>query len=305
MTEWTGTINMTKSINRVFYLIKSGIKGIFTHGLMSFASVTIIMACLIIMGSFSLLVVNINVAIESLEAENEVVVFVDENLSLDEAMAMETELLAVYNVSNVEFMTRDEAMEIFMEAYPDSSYDYIDETVFRHRYIISLSDISLMSEIEGDLSGIEGVAKVSVHLEYAEAFVSVRNIISIISLVLVVILFAVSLLIMTNTIKLATFTRREEIAIMKMVGASNGFIRCPFIIEGLILGLVGGGLSFCIEWGLYELVCDSIIGGVASEMISVVAFDTLMIPMLVAYLAVSVTVGVVGGSTAIRNYLKV
>ena len=110
---------------------------------------------------------------------------------------------------------------------------------------------------------------------------------------------------MSNTIKLATFTRREEIAIMKMVGASNGFIRCPFIVEGLVLGIVGGGLAYLIEWGLYDLVTGKIVTGVAGTLISVVPFSEVMLPLLGAYLAVGVLVGVVGGSSAIRNYLKV
>ena len=110
---------------------------------------------------------------------------------------------------------------------------------------------------------------------------------------------------MSNTIKLATFTRREEIAIMKMVGASNGFIRCPFIVEGLVLGVLGGGLAFLIEWGLYNLVTGKIVTGVAGTLISVVPFAEVMFPLLGAYVAVGVLVGVVGGSSAIRNYLKV
>lgn len=110
---------------------------------------------------------------------------------------------------------------------------------------------------------------------------------------------------MSNTIKLATFTRREEIAIMKMVGASNGFIRCPFIVEGLVLGVLGGGLAFLIEWGLYNLVTGKIVTGVTGTLISVVPFAEVMFPLLGAYVAVGVLVGVVGGSSAIRNYLKV
>ena len=132
-----------------------------------------------------------------------------------------------------------------------------------------------------------------------------RNIVSIVSLILIVILIIVSFFIMSNTIKLATFTRREEIAIMKMVGASNGFIRCPFIVEGLVLGILGGGLAYLIEWGLYNLVTGRIVTGVTGTLISVVPFSEVMYPLLGAYLAVGILVGAVGGSSAIRNYLKV
>lgn len=292
-------------LNRLGYLIKSGFTGIFSHGLMSFATVTITMACLIIMGSFGLLVVNINEMIAGLENENEVVAFVDESLTEDEARAIEPLIEAVPNVSGAEFETREQAMEEFQEDYDEDLFDELDPSVFRHRFIIHLTDISLMSQTKTDLEQVDGIAKVRAHLDYAEAFITVRNVVSIVSLALIIILIVVSFFIMSNTIKLATFTRREEIAIMRMVGASNGFIRCPFIIEGLVLGLVGGLLAFVIEWALYSLLISKVIGGVASGLISLLPVSAVMWPLLICFLAVGVLVGVVGGSSAIRNYLKV
>lgn len=292
-------------LNRLGYLIKSGFTGIFSHGLMSFATVTITMACLIIMGSFGLLVVNINEMIADLESENEVVAFIDENLTEEEARAIEPLIEAVPNVADAQFMSRAEAMENFQEDYDPELFDSLDESVFRHRYIIQLTDISLMSQTEADLENVDGVANVNAHLDYAQGFITARNIVSIVSLALIIILIVVSFFIMTNTIKLATFTRREEIAIMRMVGASNGFIRCPFIVEGLVLGILGGLLAFIIEWGLYSLLLNRVMGGVTSTLITLVPFSAVMWPLLIAFLGVGILVGVFGGSSAIRNYLKV
>ena len=292
-------------LNRLGYLIKSGFTGIFSHGLMSFATVTITMACLIIMGSFGLLVVNINEMIADLESENEVVAFIDENLTEEEARAIESLIEAVPNVADAQFMSRAEAMENFQEDYDPELFDSLDESVFRHRYIIQLTDISLMSQTEADLENVDGVAKVNAHLDYAQGFITARNIVSIVSLALIIILIVVSFFIMTNTIKLATVTRREEIAIMRMVGASNGFIRCPFIVEGLVLGILGGLLAFIIEWGLYSLLLNRVMGGVTSTLITLVPFSAVMWPLLIAFLGVGILVGVFGGSSAIRNYLKV
>ncbi|HIV21214.1 MAG TPA: ABC transporter permease [Candidatus Scatomorpha stercorigallinarum] len=293
-------------LNSIGYLIKSGFKGIFSHGLMSFATVAIITACLIIMGAFSLLVVNINDMIAGLEDESNVVVaFIDENLSREEAVALEPAILAVPNVDSAQFVTREEAAEDFQSDYDEELFDVITDDTFRDRYVVQLQDISLMEQTRTDLYAVDGVAKVNAHLEYAEGFITARNIVSVISLILIVILIVVSFFIMTNTIKLATFTRREEIAIMKMVGASNGFIRCPFIVEGLVLGLLGGALAFLAEWGLYGLVSSSLLGGLTGTFFSVVPFSAVMWPLLAAFLGVGVLVGVFGGSSAIRNYLKV
>ena len=292
-------------LNRLGYLIKSGFTGIFSHGLMSFATVTITMACLIIMGSFGLLVVNINEMLADLESENEVVAFIDENLTEEEARAIEPLIEAVPNVAGAEFMSRAEAMENFQEDYDPELFDSLDESAFRHRYIIHLTDISLTAQTKTDLEAVDGVADVNVHLDYAQGFITARNIVSIVSLALIIILIIVSFFIMTNTIKLATFTRREEIAIMRMVGASNGFIRCPFIVEGLVLGVLGSLLAFIIEWGLYSLLLNKVMGGVASTLISLVPFSAVMWPLLIAFLGVGILVGIFGGSSAIRNYLKV
>ena len=122
---------------------------------------------------------------------------------------------------------------------------------------------------------------------------------------MIVILVFVSVFIMSNTIKLATFGRREEIAIMKMVGASNGFIRLPFVVEGLVLGILGGGLAYLAEWGLYSLISTKLVSGLAGSFISIVPFSTMALPILAVYLGTGILVGVFGGINAIRNYLKV
>ena len=250
-------------LNRFNYLIAQGVKNIFTHGFMSFASITIIIACLLIMGSFSMLTLNIDKNIDRLQNQNEVIAYVDETLSEDEARAI------------------------------------------RHRYVVTLNDLSLMKDMQTALKNIDGIADVTAHLDYAENFITFRNIVSVVSVVLIVILIAVSLFIMTNTIKLATFGRREEIAIMKMVGATNRFIRLPFVVEGLVLGLVGGLVAFLLQFGLYSLIVGKIMSTMAAGIITVLPFSSVALPLLLVFLGVGVLVGVFGGLTAIRNYLKV
>ncbi len=298
-------------LSRSGYLIREGFRSIKKHGFMSFASVTIIMACLIIMGSVTLLSVNINALIKDLEGQNEVVAFVDESIEdVNEAVALEGSIFAVDNVMSVEFVPRETAMEAFMSKYERSLMEGIDASVFRHRFVIHLNDISRMGETKAALEGVPGIAKVNAHLEYASAFITIRNIVSAVSLVLTVILVFVSVFIMSNTIKLTTFGRREEIAIMKMVGATNGFIRLPFVVEGLVLGVLGGGLAFLAEWGLYSLVVGRVQSALAGSLLTenlirLIPFTQLALPVLVVFVAIGIFVGVFGGVNAIRNYLKV
>ena len=291
---------------RLGYLIREGFRSITTHGFMSFATVAIIVACLIIMGSVSLLSLNINALIKDLENQNEIVVFVDESLN-DEALArdLQRNIEAVDNVASAQFVSRGEAMDSFMSKYDASLMEGIDEDVFRHRFVVRLNDIAYMSQTKTELEAIRGVAKVNAHLDYAKSFVTIRNVVSIVSLVLIVMLIFVSFFIMTNTIKLATFGRREEIAIMKMVGATNGFIRLPFVIEGLVLGMLGGGIAFLAEWGLYNLVTGRVIGSMTGTLLNVVPFRDVALPVFIVFMATGILVGVFGGLNAIRNYLKV
>ena len=292
-------------LNHLGYLIKEGFKGIFKHGFMSFASVTIIMACLIIMGVFTLLGLNINRVIAELEAQNEIVAFVDDSYTTEDAKKVADRLLQVENVADVEFISRTEAMNTFKKDYEQGLFDEIDETVFRDRYVVHLNDIELTADTKMKLEAVEGVAMVNAHLQYAEGFIKVRNIVNLISAILVGILAIISVFIMSNTIKLATFNRREEIAIMKMVGATNMFIRLPFIIEGLLLGILGGGLAFGSVWGLYEFTCNKLVGGFIGGLMEIVPFSVVMLPLLVVFMGIGIFVGAFGGNIAIRDYLKV
>ncbi|MDD5902219.1 MAG: permease-like cell division protein FtsX [Oscillospiraceae bacterium] len=293
-------------LSRYGYLIGEGFRNIFTHRFMSFASVTIIIACLIVMGSFTLLDINVNNIIDDIGNQNQILAYVDESMSAQDASAkLQTKIAAIDNVANVEFVSRTEAKENFMEKYDESLMEGIDDEVFRHRFVVQLTDLSQMAQTQAAISEVDGIVKVNAPIDYADKFISVRNVVSVVSLALIVILVFVSLFIMSNTIKLATFGRREEIAIMKMVGASNSFIRCPFVVEGLILGVVGGGLAFLAQWGLYTALESKITSSLAISFVNIVPFSELWPFVLAVFMAVGVIVGAFGGAIAIRNYLKV
>jgi len=302
----TGKSITVMILSKGLYLIREGFRSIKTHGFMSFASVAIITACLIIIGSITLLSLNIDKLIADLEQQNEIVAFVDESITDEEtAKALESSILAVGNIESAEFVSRENAMKNFMSKYDDRLMEGIDASVFRHRFVLHLTDISQMAETKKALEAVPGILKVNAQIEYADRFVRVRNIVSVISLILTAVLTFVSFFIMSNTIKLTTYGRREEIAIMKMVGATNAFIRTPFVIEGLILGLLGGLFGFLIQWLLYTLLNSSLMDTLTGSFVTLVPFKTVMWPLLAAFLGIGVLIGVFGGLNAIRNYLKV
>lgn len=292
-------------MSRFFYLIWQGMKNIFTHGLMSFVSVAVITACLVIMGAMSLITWNINAMISEMQNQNKVIAYVDETYDEDQARALQEQIDALPNIDSVEFITREQAMENFEADYDDELFSTIDASVFRHRYVITLTDIEQMKTTQSQLGEIEGIADVNAHLDYAQKFITLRNIVSVVSIVLVGVMLLVSLFIMTNTIKLGAFTRKDEIAIMKIVGATNRFIRFPFVIEGLILGAFGGGLAYLIVGGLYTVAKRRLMTTMIAGIFTMVPLHTVMLPMLVAFFGLGILVGVIGGVSAIRSYLKV
>ena len=197
-------------------------------------------------------------------------------------------------------------MENYKNTYGDSTvFENLDASVFRNRYVIRLNDITLMRDTAATVDAVNGVADVNAPVSIAEGFIAVRNVVSVITAILIVILLVVSVFMMSNTIKLATFTRRDEIAVMKMVGASNSFIRTPFVVEGLILGLLGSGIAFLLQWVVYNFIAQKISVSIAASLIQVMPFSLLMTPLLIVFLAIGILVGAFGGAMAIRNYLKV
>lgn len=288
------------------YYISEGFHSIFTHGFMSFAAVCMIVACLLIMGSFSLLAVNLDNMLGDLEAENEFIAYIDETYTEEQARAIETDLKAIPNVSEVIFVTRAEALEDFKAGRESNELmEDLPAEKFRDRYRIHVEDIEDMSVTVKAVEGVTGVAKVRAALEIAQGFVLVRNIATGVALVLIAILAVVSLFIISNTIKLATFYRREEIAIMKMCGATNGFIQWPFVVEGMILGMTGALVAFFAQWGIYQLVAKLVIQGNGLSLVTMLSYTSMVPTILSIFCGTGAVIGVGGSLLAIRKFLQV
>lgn len=288
------------------YFFVEGFQSIFTHGLMSFAAVCMIICCLLIMGSFSLVAVNLDNMLGDFEKQNEFLAYIDETYTEDQARALEEQILAVPNVSSAEFMSRGEAKEEFAAKQEETElFESLPDTVLRDRYRIHVKDLNQLRQTVEQVKGIPGVADTSAAYEVAEGFTVVRNVASGVAVILVAILLLVSLFIITNTIKLATFNRREEIAIMKMCGATNGFVRWPFVFEGLILGLIGALLAYLIQWGVYTLIGKAINASDTMQLITILPFDQMAMMVLGVFLATGFVIGVGGSLMAIRKFLQV
>lgn len=298
-----------KRINNLGYFISEGFHSIFTHGLMSFAAVCMIVACLLIMGSFTLVAVNLGEMLGDMERDTEFLAYVDETLSEEEIAALGERLRQLPNVASVEFATKEEAKTAYVNKYANSGnadlFAELPDNAFRDRYLIRVVDIEQFAQTVQAVRNTQGVGGDQAAPEIAQGLVVIRNVAAAVALVLVAMLLVMSIFIIANTTKLATFTRRDEIAIMKMVGATNGFIRWPFVVEGIILGLFGAVVAFFLEWGLYTLVREAVNASDVLQLVTVIPFVTVAPWVLAAFAGVGLIVGVFGSAVTIGKFLQV
>ena len=293
-------------INNIGYLMKEGLRHIFTHGFMSFAAVCVTVACLLIVGSFAILAYNLDIMVEDLNKTSEILVYVDSSLSDAEAKSIGTKINMLDNVLQATFVSREEALQKFVADHQnDSAFSGVQAQDLRHRFVVTLEDNSRMEETDGQLRQIPGVADTSAAYELAEGFSTVQDVLHIVSYAVIAVLLVVSLLIISNTVKLAMYDRRDEIAIMKMVGATNGFIRLPFVVEGFTLGMLGATLAFGLEWVMYDTLVARIAEADSLKLFSFVPFQELLIPMVVTFAAAGMFVGIVGSWSSIRRFMDV
>ena len=293
-------------LNNIGYLLKEGFRSIFQHGFMSFAAICVTVACLIIVGSFSALAYNLDIMVQDLNKTSEIMVYIDSDLSDAEARSIGTKINLLDNVFDAKYVSREEALQNFVSDHDnDSAFSGVQAQDLRHRYVVTLEDNTKMEQTAEQLKNLPGVAKVSAAYELAQGFTTLQNVLHIVSVAVIAVLLVVSLLIISNTVKLAMYDRRDEIAIMKMVGATNGFIRWPFVYEGLLLGLFSAVIAFGLQWGLYAAVAQGIANSDSLQILNVVPFTRIWQFVALVFLGTGILVGVGGSLTAIRRFLRV
>ena len=291
--------------NNFSFLVGEGTKAIFKHGFMSFAAVCITVACLVIVTSFGLITYNIGLIVDDLQKENEVLICIDESYTEAEAKSVGSRINLIDNVADARFISREEALQTFVKEYDAVMYDGVTAETMRDQYIVTLEDNSKLQETIDALKQVPGVATIYSDPTVANAMSTIRNVLSIVSVCIAAVLLIVSLIIISNTIKLAMFDRREEIAIMRMVGATNGFIRLPFVVEGFILGFLGALIAFFLQWGLYDFVAMKVAEIDSLQLITVAPFLDVIEPVALIYALTGFVVGVFGSLLSIRKFLKV
>ena len=295
------------------YLARQGLHNMINNRLMSFASVGVLTVCLIITGVAGLFTANMNSLMIYLRSQNEVVVYLDENLDETGLASVDSALRSISGLKEVTYVSKDEALDLMRESMGDKGelFDVFEgeENPFLANYKVVLQDVGQMEEIVPQLESISGVVDVNVPTGLSDLVVNIHKAVTVISVGLVVVLGFVSIVVISNTIRLPVFARRKEINIMKYVGATNGFIRLPFFVEGIAVGLIAGVISSAIVLGGYQLLLIYCVdfpafwGSILNDVL--LGMNQIWWKVLIAFLAFGSLIGSVGTATSIRKYLHV
>ncbi len=290
------------------YLTKEGFRNIWTNRLMSIASIAVLLSCLIMIGSAFMVLMNIQRVIDDIEDMNVIVVYVQSDVDEAQTKYLGDELKSLKNVASVEFVDKDTAFKQQIEAMGTNA-DYFEdaENVLPDTYKVTVDNMEQFDKTSSDISKISGVESIRDNKDVAIALSRIRSSVSYISIGIIVLLMLVSLFIISNTVRITMFSRRLEISIMKSVGATNGFIRWPFVIEGILLGIISAFISLGAVWGIYEVVKRSVasmLGNIMGIGKSLIEFKEYALLLLAAFLAIGILSGVVGSMVSIRRYLK-
>ncbi|MFA6948322.1 MAG: permease-like cell division protein FtsX [Eubacteriales bacterium] len=287
------------------YFIGQSIKGLWRNGVMSLASITVLMSCLTVIGAFSLLVTNINYNLRDLKAMNQIIGYVNLDYTDEQTQAVGDSIRALDNVLTIDFISKADALAEETPKYeenPNLVAMLENDNPYPACYVITYADASRVTTLQYQLENTEGIYKVTCNLDIANSIESLRSGITVVFMWFLIILFVVSIFVIINTIKLAVFSRRQEISVMRYVGATNWFIVLPFIFEGIIIGLLSATVAFFIEWYAYGYVAKMIVADYS--MIAVLPFSEVWSLILFSFLGIGVVTGIIGSCLSLNKYLK-
>ncbi|MCI9195215.1 MAG: ABC transporter permease [Angelakisella sp.] len=300
------------SLGSIKYLVGEGARNIRANRQMSIASIGVLVACMLLIGAAVLFSLNADAVMGYIESQNDVVVFVKDKASDKEAEGLGDTLMEVDNVASVRYISKKEALEGQMEKLGNSSYlmdALMEDNPLPATYYVKVKDLELLSATVEEIQDLDLVLDVNSPTDMAATLVGIKKAVNLGGLAIVAILGAVSILIVSNTIKLTVFNRRREISIMKYVGATDSFIRLPFLVEGVIIGLCSALLAFGLLWVGYYYLLDWMSTGTSSWLQlayqNLIQFEDIAYRMLAGFCGAGVVFGIAGSLFFVGRYLKV
>lgn len=288
------------------YLTREGFRNIWVNRLLTLATVFVLVSCLVIVGSGTLIYLNITKALDVIGAQNVIMVFIEDGSSQEQMDALKAQLLELDNVSDVEFVANEDAFERQKAEYGEKAVllEGLTADILPDAYKVTVKDLEQFDATADTIKSLEYVLQIRENSELAGKIASIRNAVSYVCIGVVAILFFVSLFIVSNTIRITIYNRRLEISIMKAVGATNMFIRWPFIVEGMLLGVFSAVIALAVEYGLYSVACIWLSDVMAMIGGSVVAFVDYIGLIFAIFMFIGIFIGSFGSLISLNKYLK-
>ncbi|MBQ4141294.1 MAG: ABC transporter permease [Clostridia bacterium] len=294
-----------------FYFLFDAIRNLWRHRATGFASVLVLTSCLILLGAFGLLIRNIDVNVQKLGLLNEIVVFVDYDTTPQELQIITEDIKALENVTYVDYISKDAGFESMKDTYPDYAdlFDSISQSgdnPLADSFIVTYKDTAGANKLEYDLLQIEGVMKVNNRVDYAATIENFKSGLSFVFIWFFALLLAVSVFVIFNTIKLAVHGRRNEISIMRFIGATKAYIIAPFIIEGVAIGAVSAAIAYFADMGIYNYVLKNAGVGTSQimNMFSLIPFSDMQVELLAIFMLLGIVTGVVASIVSLQKNLS-
>ena len=296
---------------RISYLIGEGFKNVLKNKKSTGASLMIMCATMMIFGLFFLIGQNVNYMLREIESEQGMQVFIKKDATEEEITKLNDQIQKIEYVAKTSYVSKEEAFNIVKERYSEygrflEGYD-INRNPFKASYVVTLTDLSKSDMVRTQIEKLDSVNNIEMRDKTINALVSIANGIRWISLGILVILVFISVFIISNTIKLTVHARRKEISIMKYVGATNSFIRWPFIVEGIIIGVVSAMISILILGLGYNAIINQIMSSSITSMINLtlLPFSEIFELVIIVYLGLGIGIGTIGSIISMRKYLEV
>ncbi len=290
------------------YLFKEGFRNTWSNRMMSIASICVLMSCLVLIGCASMIFLNIESLLGRIEEENVVMVYVKDDTADADVTAMGTQLESIDNVKEVEFVPKEEAwadqLATMEEAQAKFFTEISSDIPLPDAYKVTVDDLTYFDNTVKQIETLDHIDTIRENKDLAEKLVTIRHGVEVISIVIVAVLLAISVFIIQNTIKLTVYSRRLEISIMKSVGATNSFVRLPFVVEGMILGFISGVVSLGLVWGFYEFAINQFGDLLSSLGLEALNFADFALPMLGIFIAIGIITGVGGALFSMGRYLN-
>ena len=290
------------------YLFKEGFRNIWTNRMMSTASICVLMSCLILIGGASMIFLNIDSLLGRIEEEHVIMIYVEDETTSSELRDMERALYKISNIKELDFIAKEDAWQEQLETMEPAQRAFFleisSDIPLPDAYKVTVSDLSQFDDTVSQIKKLDHIDTVRENKDLAKRLVSIRRGVEIIAIVIVIVLLAISVFIISNTIRLTVYSRRLEISIMKSVGATNSFVRLPFIVEGMILGFISGVISLGLVWVFYDFAVSQFSDILGYLSLDALNFTDYALIMLGAFITIGVLTGVGCSAITMGRYLN-